>query len=149
MKVTPRAKNILLTKYGKPSEVANTHVQNIMSLPQINNANPQKIHDFSEKKLCSVQALDTMGKIKEMNGYVRVTLDKLQGIRADLVRNDESWQDWKFQQLVEALEKWTVRNPIPLSDKGNPEKGNGYSKSYQAKQTKSECVYCEKPDHEK
>ena len=88
-----RAKNILLTKYGKPSEVANAHVQNIMSLPQINNANPQKIHDFSEKLLCSVQALDTMGKIKEMNRYARVTLDKLQGIRADLVRNDDNWQD--------------------------------------------------------
>ena len=77
-----RAKNICMTKYGKPTEVANAHVQNIMSLPQINNANPQKIHEFSEKLLCSVQALDTMGKIKEMNGYgyVRVTLDKLQGI---------------------------------------------------------------------
>ena len=34
-----------------------------------------------------------------------------------------------------------------MSDKRNSEKGNGYSKSYQAKQTKSECVYCEKPDH--
>ena len=40
-----------------------------------------------------------------------------------------------------------MRNPLPLSDKRNPEKGNGYSKRYQAKQTKSECVYCEKPDH--
>ena len=34
-----------------------------------------------------------------------------------------------------------------MSDKGNPEKGNGCSKSYQAKQTKSEFVCCEKPDH--
>ena len=82
-----------------------------------------------------------------MNGYLGVTLDKLQGIRVDLVRNDDNWQDWKFQQLVKALEKWTVRNPIPMSDKGNPEKGNGYSKSYQAKQTKSEYVYCDKRDH--
>ena len=57
-----RAKNILTTKYGKPVEVANAHVQNIMSLPQINNASPQKIHEFSEKLLCSVQELDTMGK---------------------------------------------------------------------------------------
>ena len=101
----------------------------------------------SQKNYCSVQALDTMGKIKEMNEYVRVTLDKLQGIRAALVRNDDNWQDWKFQQLVEALEKWTLRNPIPLSDKQNPEKDNSYRKSYQANQTKSECVYCEKPDH--
>ena len=130
-----RAKNVLLTKYGKPREVA---------IPK-SSENPQKIHDFSEKLLCSVQALDTMGKIKEMNGYVRVTLDKLQGTRADLVRNDDNWQDWKFQQLVEALEKWTTINPIPLSDKRNPGKGNGYSKSYQAKQTKSESAYCEKP----
>ena len=40
-----------------------------------------------------------------------------------------------------------MRNPIPLSDKRNLEKGNSYSKSYQAKQIKSECVYCENPDH--
>ena len=72
---------------------ANTHVQNTMSLPQVNNTNPQKIRDFSETLLYSVQALDTMGKIKEMNGYVRVTLDKLQGIRANLVRNEDNWQD--------------------------------------------------------
>ena len=71
-----------------------------------------------------MQILDTMRKIKEINDYVRVTLDKLQGIRADLVRIDDNWQDWKFQQLVEALQKWTVRNP---------EEGNSYSKSYQAK----------------
>ena len=29
-------------------------------------------------------------KIKEMNGYVRVTLDKLLDIRADLVKNDDN-----------------------------------------------------------
>ena len=40
-----------------------------------------------------------------MNGYVRATQNKLQGIRADLVRNNDSWQDWKSQQLVETLEK--------------------------------------------
>ena len=71
-------------KFSK-TKLPNAHVRNITSLPQINNANPQKIHDFSGKLLCSVQALDTMGKIKEMNGYVRVTLDKRQGIRVDLV----------------------------------------------------------------
>ena len=88
-----------------------------------------------------------MGKTKEMNVHMRVTLDKPQDIRADLVKNDGNWQDWKFQQLVEALEKCTVRNPIALGDHRNPEKGSSYSKSYQAKQTKSEYVYCEKPDH--
>ena len=61
-----------------------------MSLPQINNSNPQKIRECSETLLCNVQALDTMGKIKEMNRYVRATLSKLQRIGADLVINDDN-----------------------------------------------------------
>ena len=46
-----------------------------------------------------------MNKLKEINGYVRLTLDKLPGIRADLVRIDEDWQEWTFPQLVDALRK--------------------------------------------
>ena len=105
-----------MKKYGKPGEVANAHIQNMMSLPHINNSNPYKIHEFSEKLLSSVQALETMGKLKEING-VRLTLYKLQGIRADLVRTDDDWPDWHFLQLVEALENWTCRNPKPLNYK--------------------------------
>ena len=55
-----RAKNILVKKYGKHSEVANAHVQNIMSLHHINNSNPYKIHELSEKLLSSVQVLETI-----------------------------------------------------------------------------------------
>ena len=44
--------------------------------------------NFTETLLGSVQALETMGKLKEINGCVRSTFDKLQGIRADLVRID-------------------------------------------------------------
>ena len=52
-----------------------------------------------------------MSKLKEINEYVRLTLDKLPGIRADLFRIDEDWQEWTFPQLVDALLKWTSRNP--------------------------------------
>ena len=34
-----------------------------------------------------------MNKIKDINGYVKITLDKLPDIRADLVRLDDDWQD--------------------------------------------------------
>ena len=34
-----------------------------------------------------------MGIYKEINGYVKLTLDKLQRIRADLVWTDDDWQD--------------------------------------------------------
>ena len=46
------------------------------------------------------------GKKKDIGGYVRLTLAKLSGIRADLVRLDDNWQEWSFPQLVEALRKW-------------------------------------------
>ena len=43
-----RAKNILTTKYGKESEIINAHVTNIMSLPVIQGANPNKLLEFYE-----------------------------------------------------------------------------------------------------
>ena len=86
-----------MKNYGKHCEVANAQVQNIKSLPHINNSNPCKIYEFSEKLLSSVQALETIRKLKETNGLrltlVRLTLDKLHGIRVDLVRTDDNWQD--------------------------------------------------------
>ena len=69
--------SILEGKYGKPSEVANTHIQNIMNLLYIGNADPYKTHGFYEKLQTSVNNLDTMGKLREMKGYVRFTLYKL------------------------------------------------------------------------
>lgn len=44
-----------------------------------------------------------------------------------------------FQQLVEALERWTVGNPIPIIVKRNPEK-NGNNKNVQTKQSERVCV---------
>lgn len=84
-----RAKNVLKSKYGKPREVSNTHMQCIIAWPTIHGSHPVKIHHFYEKLATNIQALETMGKIKEINGYVRVTLDKLPSIRADLVRLDD------------------------------------------------------------
>ena len=91
-----RAKSILLGKFGKSTEIAAAHIQFITSLPVIQNSHPNRIHDFYEKLEINVQALGTMNKLKEINGYVRLTLDKLPGIRANLVRIDEDWQEWTF-----------------------------------------------------
>ena len=148
-----RAKNILKTKYGRPSEVANAHMQNIMGLPVIPGTNPARISEFYEKLVTNIQTLESMGKEKEIRGYVRPTLEKLPGIRADLVRLDEDWQEWGFPQLVEALRKWCERNPVPLDshrggNSGRPDKGGG--RAFQAKQEDwklKTCVYCKSSEH--
>ena len=155
-----RAKNILTTKYGKESEIINAHVSNIMSLPTIHGANPTKILVFYETLLPNLQALETMGKIREVNGYVRMTLDKLEGIRGDLVCTDDNWQEWEFPQLLEALRKWTIRNPPkPIEDRQGQDKLSPNkpfkpvlprNRSYQTRQQdpkRRPCVYCESANH--
>ena len=135
-----------------------------MSLPVIHGANPNKVSQFYEKLCSSVQALETMGKLGEVNGYVRMTLNKLEGIRGDLVRTDDDWQEWKFDQLVEALRKWTVRNPAKPDEDPDHEKPPSWKQPFKPppKFPKSRdrmfnsrqeewktrpCVYCELREH--
>ena len=80
-----RAKTILKAKFGKPSEITNAHIQCIMLLPTITQNSVGKINDFYEKLVAHSQALGTMGKLKKVNGYDRLTLNKLPPIRTDLV----------------------------------------------------------------
>ena len=79
-------------------------------------------------------------ELKETRGYIRLTLDELEGVRAHLVRMDNGCQEWKTPQLVEALGSWTRRNPVTLRE-------NKIKKSCKANQFKVECVYCEQLDY--
>ena len=149
-----RAKSILQSKYGQTSEIVNEYVQNIMVLPVITGSHPKKIHEFYEKLLFNVQSLETLGKLKEISGYVRMSIDKLQGIRGYLVRTDDNWREWDFPKFAEALRKWTERNPVELelNEKPPDRKKPPFlqDRSFQALQKDKRargCVYCEKPDH--
>ena len=62
-----RAKNIPRNKYGETSEIVNAYVRSIMGLPVISGVN--QAFPFN------VQALETLGKLKEVNGYVRMSID--------------------------------------------------------------------------
>ncbi len=125
--VIPKVRNsiqglpFMIEGYLLSSEIVNSYTQNIICLPNIHGCQPSKIHKFYETLMYNVQSLETLGKLSEVNGYVRATIDKLEGIRGDLVRMDNDWQEWKFPYLVEALRKWTERNPVKnQSEKGKP-----------------------------
>ena len=45
-----------------------------MGLP---GTNPTRINEFYEKMVTNIQTLQSMGKEKDIRGYVRLTLDKL------------------------------------------------------------------------
>ena len=144
-----RAKAILQDKYGKESEIIKCYVKEILDLPNVTGTNPRKIAEFHDKLSHSVQALETMKKLHEINGNVSMTLDKLAGIRGDLVRTDPEWESWDFVKLVQALRQWVKRNPVNSSDNREREE-NTRRKLFN---TRGEdvrvkgCVYCGDPDH--
>ena len=66
VRVMREQKNILKTKYGRLSEVANAHIQSNTRLPVITGTNPARIRELYEKLVTSIQTLESMGKEKEI-----------------------------------------------------------------------------------
>ena len=95
----------------KESEIEKCFVKEILDLPNIFGTDPHKIKEFCETLTHSVHALETMGKLDNVKGNVSMTLDKLSGIRGDLVRGDPDWETWDFVKLTEAVNQWVRRNP--------------------------------------
>ena len=121
-----------------------------MELPHISNANPKKIHEFYEKLMYCVQALQTMNKLQQVEGNVAMTLDKLLAIGGDLVRTDSEWESWGFDKLEEALRQWTRRNAIDnkateREQEQENKRRDRFNKVYHARQDYKQkgCVYCD------
>ena len=142
-----RAKSILLDKFGKESEIAKVHMREILDLPTIQGANLRKIHEFSDKLMYSIQALETMKKLDQVNGAVSMTLDKLPAIRGDLVRMDPEWEEWDFTKLAEALKQWTKRNPIEEKQCDRSAKRENLLHVSRRTLKARACVYCDETGH--
>ena len=148
-----RAKNIIKEEYGKTSEIVNAYVNNILELPTVTNADPNRVNSFYKTLLFNVQSLETLGKIERVNGMTRSVLDKLKGIKADLVRGQENWQDWDLPRLTQALKKWRDVNPATeennVANKSTlPKRPEKKSPLYHAENRNQRlCVYCDDANH--
>lgn len=140
-------------EYGKISEIINTHVNNILELPTVTNADPKQVNDFYKTLLFNVQSLETLGKIERINGMTRSVLDKLKGIKADLVRRQQNWQDWDLPRLTQALKKWRDVNSVTedstIPNKATPPKrpNNKFRLYYTDNKTQCQCVHCQDTSH--
>ena len=141
-----RAKKILKTEYGKVSEIVNTYIENIMALPVVVGSQPSKVHEFYNQLAYNVQSLESLGKLSECWGLVRSVLNKLKGIKADLVRGQTEWQSRGFPELVKALQIWKDIHPIPPNESPPPFKHPGLRKSFHVQQGAGHqrgCVFCD------
>ena len=73
---------------------------------------PREVEEFYKRLLYNVQSLETLGRLRDVAGNVRAVLDKLKGIKSDLVRGHERWQEWNFSQLLQAIKRWKDINPV-------------------------------------
>ena len=83
-----RAVSILKDRFGKQSEIVKAYVKEILELSYTPTGNPKRIHEFFDKLSHSVQSLETLKSLHEVNGMVSLTLEKFRTIRGDLVRSD-------------------------------------------------------------
>ena len=148
-----RAKSILRGEYGKTSEIVNAYVQNILELPPVPNADPKKVNTFYKILLYNVQSLETLGKIEQVNGMTRSVLDKLKGIKSDLLKGQDGWQEWNLPSLLLAMKRWRDINPV-IEENQNPSKAatqkrsEGKYRLYHAEvKTQRLCVYCDDASH--
>ena len=87
-----------------------------MELPVITVVNLRKVKEFYKQLRYNVQSLDTLERLGDVKGNVRSTLDKLKGVKADLVRGNEGWRDCVFKEdLLREFKKWTDVNPVEES----------------------------------
>ena len=61
-----------MSTYGKPTVVEDAHIKCITFLPIITVTRPNRVHQFYEELIVSTQALDTMNKLKDINGYIKL-----------------------------------------------------------------------------
>lgn len=76
-----RAKSILQERFGKEHEIIKAYAKEILVLLTVTSANPNKINEFSAKLRYCVKALQTLGKLEQVNGAVSMKLKKLLEIR--------------------------------------------------------------------
>ena len=97
--------------------------------------------------LYKIQSLETLGKLERVNGMTRSVLDKLPGIKSDLVRGEEGWQDWGRAQLVTVLKLWRDINPCSEESSKDRKRRDRSEKILNTGAKKQGCVYCDDVSH--
>ena len=73
---------------------------------------------------------------------MRLTLDKLPGIKSDLAGTDEKWHNWELAALTKGLSRLINCNPERLDPKTSPKKEQLLYVSQRDSKTKVCVIYC-------
>ena len=87
-----------------------SQMSQIVNLPLTKGTSVEKVQEFYDKLTRSYDALETLGESEMLKGFVLTTLNKLPHIKPDIVRTDDSWEEWGMKDLIDNIHKWLKRN---------------------------------------
>ena len=151
------AKRILQTTYGKDFKVHKALIKEMESLHSITDIRRlDRVHEFYNKLSRVVRTLSTMDKLLSAQSAVYTLMDKLGPVREVITQTDDKWEEWTFEQLVEALRKFVDRNPLRTEEKSKQQSGPGDGRRNTEKlmmqgsqryTNANRCVYCGSTNH--
>ena len=86
--------------------IITAHIEEIILLQLVKGKSYERVSEFYETLCKNFDALETMGEISILKGLVASTLNKLPNVKPDMVRMDDSWEDWDMKQLMLAIQVW-------------------------------------------
>ena len=142
-------KEILKKKYGRPADIIKHYIKEITELSSPGR-DIKKMYEFADKLSVAVQSLKTLGKLAETRGLAQTTLEKLSGIRNDLIGSAENFDEWGYEELLKALEMWMRKNPVSeykIDPAPRPYPRKAYTTQLRNSQDRRVCAYCEETTH--
>ena len=142
-----RALQLLKDEYGQERTVIAAHTKETIDLLAVKGVRYAKIRQLCDTLCINYEALRAMKGHTKVEGLVLQTLAKLPGIKADLARNDDDWENWSFDHLLTEIRKWLKHNENDDDlEKCREEKRPEYSKHIGAFMTTERrgprCFYC-------
>ena len=131
----------LKQEYGQTKVVINANLDEIINLPTIRGTNRDKIQEFYDKLSNNFDGLQTLGEGDKLQGFVMNTLNELPHVKPDLVRVDDSWEEWKMENLIENLQGWLKRNNYEDSSKHTGEHKRK-ERNWFGGEGKQKCIFC-------
>ena len=78
--------------------------------------NIARIYEYYNKLARIVRTLLTMKKLDSAQSYVYTLIIKLWPVKESLIQKDDDWENWDLVKLVENLEEYIDRHPLPNSE---------------------------------
>ena len=153
-----RAMELLKKEFGQEQAVIALHTKEIIEMGVVLGTKYGRVKEFYDTLAINYEALRAMGAHKKVEGLVLSSLEKLPHAKPDITRNDENWEKWTYDQLLEELRKWLKRNQVEDStSRRNFEKptdtGERKSRTFMVadekwrpkERAKRTCFYCSNP----